>query len=88
MKSGDLTAVSAGAPFDVIVCEGGVDRAPQAWTDALATGGRLGVVERSGPGGRARLYLRAADGALARRDIFDAAPEMMPGFGPKPVFAL
>ena len=51
-------------------------------------GGRLGVVERSGPGGRARLYLRSQDGALARRDIFDAVPEIMPGFGPKPAFAL
>ena len=88
VRSGDLTDVADGGSFDVIVCEGGVERAPQAWTDALAAGGRLGVVERSGPGGRARLYLRAGDGALARRDIFDAAPEMMPGFGPKPVFAL
>ena len=87
LTSGELTEVSAG-PFDVIVCEGGVERAPKAWTDALAIGGRLGVVERSGPGGRARLYVRAEDGGLARRDIFDAAPEMMPGFGPKPVFAL
>ena len=88
LQGGDLANLGELGPFDVIVCEGGVERAPAAWTDALAAGGRLGVVERSGPGGRARLYLRAEDGGLARRDIFDAAPEMLPGFGPKPAFAL
>lgn len=88
VEGADLGAVASLGPFDVIVCEGGVERAPASWTDALATGGRLGVVERSGPGGRARLYLRSQDGALARRDIFDAVPEIMPGFGPKPAFAL
>ncbi len=88
VEEGELDRIAPLGPFDVMICEGGVERAPKAWTDALAAGGRLGVVERSGPGGRARLYVQADDGGLARRDIFDAAPEIMPGFGPKPAFAL
>ena len=37
-----------GGDYDLIVCEGAVTRAPDAWTAALATNGRLGVVEESG----------------------------------------
>src|SRR5665213_3747807 len=47
----------AGPEFDLIVCEGAVAKAPAAWLGALAQGGRLGVVERDGPVGRALLYL-------------------------------
>ena len=42
-------------PYDIIVCEGSVGRAPDAWLKALAIGGRLGVVERDGPVGKACL---------------------------------
>src|ERR1700751_3831096 len=48
----DLTAVP-GANYDVIICEGAVPRAPDSWTKALAQGGRLAVIERDGPVGRA-----------------------------------
>lgn len=75
----------AGA-FDIIVCEGAVSRAPQAWTAALAPNGRLGVVERDGPVGKACLYVRADDG-LGRRDLFDAFPPVMAGFEPSHGFA-
>jgi protein-L-isoaspartate(D-aspartate) O-methyltransferase len=81
-RPGDL------GPFDVIVCEGAVAHIPQAWLDALAAGGRLGAVERSGPGGKARLVLRGADGLLARRELFDSTPHVLPGFAPVPVFSL
>ena len=54
-------------------------RAPDAWTAALATNGRLGVVERDGPVGKAVLYLRTADG-LGRRDLFDGFPPVLAGF--------
>ena len=71
----------AGAPsgeFDVIVCEGAVGRAPQAWLAALTSGGRLGVVERDGPVGRACLYLKAEDG-VGRRELFDSTPPVLAG---------
>ena len=67
-------------PFDVMISEGGVERAPRSWTDALAEGGRLAVIERMGPTGKARLYLQGDDRQLARREIFDATPPLMPGF--------
>jgi protein-L-isoaspartate(D-aspartate) O-methyltransferase len=78
--SGDLRAAPAGAPYDLIVCEGGVPSPPAAWLEALGLGGRLGVVVRSGPVGKARLHLRAEDGVLASRELFDAAPPMLKGF--------
>ena len=87
VESGDLTRLGDEGPFDVIVCEGGLPRAPQTWTQALAVNGRVGVFERSGPIGKARLYLRGSDGPLARRELFDATPHLMPGFAPQPVFS-
>jgi len=70
-----------GAGFDVIVCEGAVTRAPTAWTAALAPGGRLGVVERAGPQGRAMLYLRTGD-KVGARPMFDSTPPVLAGFEP------
>ena len=80
-------AQPAGGPFDLIVCEGAVGRAPGAWTAALALKGRLGVVERDGPVGRACVYIRAEDG-VGRREVFDATPPVMPGFAAQHGFAL
>jgi protein-L-isoaspartate(D-aspartate) O-methyltransferase len=82
----DLREAPAGA-FDVIVCEGAVGRAPASWTEALAPGGRLGVVERDGPVGRACLYLRGADG-LGRRELFDSTPPVLAGMEAQHGFAL
>ena len=78
LEGDDLKAVPAGA-YDVIICEGAVAAAPKAWQDALAVGGRLGVVERTGPVGRAVVYLRADDG-VGRRVGFDASPPVLAGF--------
>lgn len=75
-----------GGGYDVIVCEGAVPAAPAGWLAALAEGGRLAVVERTGPVGRAKLYLKAGDGVGAR-EVFDAAPPILPGFKPAPQFA-
>lgn len=88
----DVMRVEAGealpaGTFDIVVCEGAVASAPEAWTAALATNGRLGVVERDGPVGRACLYLRTADG-VGRRELFDAFAPIMPGFEAKHGFAL
>ncbi len=74
-----------GASFDVIVCEGAVTRSPSAWTASLAAGGRLGVVERTGPQGRAMLYLRAGD-TVGARPVFDSTPPLLAGFAPSPTF--
>jgi protein-L-isoaspartate(D-aspartate) O-methyltransferase len=74
-----------GGEFDLIVCEGAVTRAPETWLRALAPGGRLAVVERDGPAGKACLYLRAKDG-VGRREIFDATPPVLRGFTAQPGF--
>ncbi len=86
-----VTRIEAGAEapsgvFDLVVCEGAVARAPQAWTAVLATNGRLGVVERSGPVGKACLYVKAADG-VGRRELFDGFPPVLAGFEPQHGFA-
>jgi protein-L-isoaspartate(D-aspartate) O-methyltransferase len=85
LEDGDLSQLPAGE-FDVIVCEGAVGRAPAAWTGALALRGRLGVVERDGPVGKACVYLCAEDG-VGRREVFDATPPVMAGFEAEHGFA-
>lgn len=86
-----VTRVEAGetlpaGPFDIVVSEGAVARAPDAWTAVLTLGGRLGVVERDGPVGKALLYVRTDDG-VGRRDLFDCFPPVMAGFEPRHGFA-
>ena len=85
LDDGDLSQ-PGGGDFDVIVCEGAVGRAPAAWTGALALRGRLGVVERDGPVGKACVYVRADDG-VGRREVFDATPPIMAGFEAQHGFA-
>ncbi len=79
LEGGDLRDVAGS--WDVIVCEGAVAKAPASWVSALATGGRLGVVERDGPVGRAMIYLRT-DEAVGARPVFDCTPPMLAGFEP------
>lgn len=81
----DFTKAPKG-PFDVILTEGAVAEVPEAWTRALAEGGRLGVVVRGGPVGKARLYLRE-DGRTGSREAFDSTPPYLPGLQPKAQFA-
>jgi protein-L-isoaspartate(D-aspartate) O-methyltransferase len=85
LDEGDLSQTPAG-PFDVIVCEGAVGRAPAAWLKALALRGRLGIVERDGPVGKACVYLCNEDG-VGRREAFDATPPVMAGFAAEHGFA-
>ncbi len=81
LKAGDdLKAAVPGEPYPVIVCEMGVAETPQTWKDSLAVGGRLGVVERRGPVGKAKLFTRGEDALVACREIFDSTPPIMPGF--------
>jgi protein-L-isoaspartate(D-aspartate) O-methyltransferase len=83
LLSPDVSA--SGASYDVVVCEGAVTDAPAGWSAVLALGGRLGVVVRRGPVGRAELYLRS-ERDVGRRDLFDCAPPVMAGFEAKPAF--
>lgn len=87
-----LTVQSLGQPsggdWDVVVSEGAVSVVPDAWLEALKPGGRLAAVERDGPIGHARLFVRSGSGATSRRELFDAAPEMLAGFEKRPTFAL
>jgi protein-L-isoaspartate(D-aspartate) O-methyltransferase len=81
----DLTAVTGS--WDIIVCEGSVALAPPTWVAALAVGGRLGVVERDGPVGRAMIYLRT-EHSFGARPVFDCTPPVLAGFAPERGFAL
>jgi protein-L-isoaspartate(D-aspartate) O-methyltransferase len=78
LDSGDLLSANPDS-YDVVVCEGAVSAAPKAWVAALRAGGRLGVVERDGPVGKARLYIHGEAG-IGAREAFDATPPMLPGF--------
>jgi protein-L-isoaspartate(D-aspartate) O-methyltransferase len=75
-----------GGPYDVIIVEGAVDRASSAWVESLAPGGRLALIERTGPLGKAQIYLKTSDGVAARRTTFDATPPFIAGFEPQPGF--
>jgi protein-L-isoaspartate(D-aspartate) O-methyltransferase len=85
VDSDDLAPPAMGG-FDLIICEGAVAKCPSAWTDALAPGGRLGVIERQGPVGRAMLYRRNDDG-VSCTTLFDATPPILSGFEAKASFA-
>jgi protein-L-isoaspartate(D-aspartate) O-methyltransferase len=78
----------ARAPYDVIFFGGAVAEVPADIGSQLADGGRLMAVVISGSGmGHATLMTRIG-GSLARRILFDAATPLLPGFLPKPAFAL
>ncbi len=91
-EAGVATAI---APFaepalqdvDIVIAEAAVPGRPEAWIKALRVGGRMVVVERTGPGGKAVLYVRGQQG-VSRRELFDAAPPMLAEMSPAPVFAL
>jgi len=85
LDEGDLSA-PAGSGYDVVICEQAVSAAPRGWLDALAVGGRMALVERNGPVGKARLWLNTESG-LASREVFDSSPPMLPGFERRPSFA-
>ncbi|MDP1777705.1 MAG: protein-L-isoaspartate O-methyltransferase [Brevundimonas sp.] len=73
--------------YDVIVCEGAVPGRPEAWLKVLNVGGRMAVVERTGPVGKAVLYVRGEQG-MSRRELFNAAPPMLAELSLIPIFAL
>jgi protein-L-isoaspartate(D-aspartate) O-methyltransferase len=91
-EAGVQTAVAplsapVGGGYDVIVSEAAVPSRPDSWIEALKVGGRLAVVERSGPAGKAVLYVKGEAG-VSRRELFDAAPPVLAELAPRPTFAL
>jgi protein-L-isoaspartate(D-aspartate) O-methyltransferase len=78
---------AAGAPYDVIMIEGGVGAVPRGLEDQLAEGGRLVTIGLDGgPPGRA-LLRRRAGGAVSSTREFDAHAPALPGFAKAPAFA-
>lgn len=68
-------------PFDVIMVGGAVAEVPQAWFGQLANGGRLAVIIKRGPIGRATIFTKSGD-AIGDRVVFDAHAPILPGFEP------
>jgi protein-L-isoaspartate(D-aspartate) O-methyltransferase len=83
---GDPAVALPAGPFDILVCEGAVVQAPEAWLALLALGGRAALIERNGPAGRAIVHVRTPE-AIGRRTGFDSAPPYLPGFEPQAGFA-
>lgn len=74
-------------PYNVIFVNGAVEEVPQTWLDQLAEGGRLAVVVRKGPVGKATIFSRSAAG-IGERVVFDAAVSPLPGFEREQSFSL
>ncbi|PQO23650.1 protein-L-isoaspartate O-methyltransferase [Rhodobacteraceae bacterium WD3A24] len=74
-------------PYDVIVVEGGVEAVPDAITDQLREGGRIGCVFMEGVLGVVRIGYKL-DGHIDWRDAFNAGAPVLDGFARAPSFAL
>lgn len=92
MQAGVKTVVAplnapADGAYDVIICEAAIPGRPEAWLKVLNVGGRMAIVERAGPVGKAVLYVRGEQG-VSRRELFNAAPPMLAELSPDPIFVL
>ncbi|ACA20164.1 protein-L-isoaspartate(D-aspartate) O-methyltransferase [Methylobacterium sp. 4-46] len=86
VETGPLEAgAPKGAPYDVILVEGRVERRPQALLEQLADGGRLACVQGEGRTGKATLWVRAGN-AFGARPLFDAAVPALRAFAAEPGF--
>ncbi|MEJ6790613.1 protein-L-isoaspartate O-methyltransferase [Brevundimonas sp. BR2-1] len=77
----------SGQDYDLIISEAAVPGRPEAWLNALKIGGRMAVVERGGPVGKAVLYVRGEQG-VSRRELFNSTPPVLSDLAPEPAFAL
>ena len=80
-------AQPSGQGLDLIVSEGGIADLPKTWGEALRTGGRMVLVERRGPIGKAALFVKGEQG-LSRRELFDSSPAVLAELTPAPTFSL
>jgi protein-L-isoaspartate(D-aspartate) O-methyltransferase len=77
---GDLKrGASEHGPFDVIIVGGAVPEVPQTWFGQLANGGRLAVIIKDGPVGRATIFTKSGN-AIGDRVVFDAHAPVLSGF--------
>lgn len=77
----------SGEGYDLIISEAAVPGRPEAWLAALKVGGRMAVVERNGPVGKAVLYVRGEQG-VSRRELFNSTPPVLSDLAPEVAFAL
>lgn len=78
----------AGAPYDVILIDGMIAELPKQVAEQLADHGRLVTIRaQEGRSGAGMLY-RKLGGSVSGRILFDAVSPFLPGFEPRPVFAL
>ena len=80
-----------GAPYNVILVNGGVAAIPAAISDQLAEAGRLVTVTEGSAGPSearcgAAILMTRAEGKLSSRPVFDATVEVLPGFARRPAF--
>ena len=68
------------APYDVIVLGGSVDAVPDAIADQLVVGGRLVAVVNIAPSVGNIEVIHRSHGGLSRRQLYDAAVPVLPGF--------
>lgn len=73
------------APYDVVLCDGAIEVAPERLVAQLKDGGRLVAIEGQSLAGRARLYVKGPHGTSTRYG-FNAAATALPGFTPAPAF--
>jgi protein-L-isoaspartate(D-aspartate) O-methyltransferase len=69
----------SGAPYDVIVIEGGAEEVPESLLAQLAEGGRLVTILQREAQGRAIVFLKEG-GCIGHRFDFDASAALLPGF--------
>jgi protein-L-isoaspartate(D-aspartate) O-methyltransferase len=77
---------SSQAPYDVILCEGGIEGRPGALLDQLAEGGRLVAMQRDDQGIQRGVRYLKQDGVIAVQSVFDGATPTLPGFAQAPAF--
>ena len=79
--------VAEHGPYDVITIQGGVEDIPDAITDQLKEGGRIGALFMSGALGEVRIG-RKIDGHMNWRLAFNASAPVLAGFTKAREFAL
>jgi protein-L-isoaspartate(D-aspartate) O-methyltransferase len=86
ISSDPLAGDADQAPFDAILIVGAVDEIPASLIDQLSENGRLAAVEGRGRVGKGALVSKI-DGAVARRELFDARIPALTGLETKMEFA-
>lgn len=75
-----------GAPYDVILVQGGVPEAPPTLIEQLGPRGRLLAVEGSDESPGRAVIVEVTNGNPVKRDLFDATVPPLAAFARKPAF--